>query len=151
MVNPLFYDKPIEVVEKLPQEPVYVQVDSLRIKQAFINLLSNAAKFTRDGVVTIYLETSAEEIIWGVRDTGRGIREEDLPLLFNPFQQISHEQVSTMKGTGLGLSLVREIITLHGGQVGVESSYGTGSNFFVRLPFQKQSKEAGGQPAVIPS
>jgi signal transduction histidine kinase/CheY-like chemotaxis protein len=111
--------------------------DELRIKQIFNNLLSNAFKYTREGTVDWYV--SAE--VWGndvwlysrVEDTGIGIREEDLSRLFGDYNQLDTKSNRRIEGTGLGLSITKMLVELMGGEISVESQYGKGSVFSVRI------------------
>jgi PAS domain S-box-containing protein len=122
-----------EVDERLER----IFADERRLKQMLVNLLSNAVKFTpENGRVRLEARGKWEEnsAIFSVRDTGIGIREEDLPRLFNPFVQLDSDLSRRNTGTGLGLALVVQMARMHGGSVGVESQPGTGSHFHFTLP-----------------
>ncbi|MES2017499.1 MAG: MHYT domain-containing protein [Pseudomonadota bacterium] len=113
-----------------------VALDRAHFEKIYMNLLSNALKFTRAGG-TIRVEALACEgdcFEFGVTDTGIGIAADKLPLLFNRFQQIDNSATRSQTGTGIGLALVKELAQLMGGTVGVTSSPGAGSRFFVRFP-----------------
>mgnify|MGYP000072950354 CR=1 FL=1 len=137
----------INVLPDLPD----LMVDERRIRQVAINLLANAVKFTPEGgrvslEVTHTVATGTEHQNWiqiAVCDTGMGISPENLSRLFQPFVQIDSALNRQAKGTGLGLNLVREIVELHGGRVGVSSEIGVGSRFTVDLP-------SGGIPFIFP-
>jgi signal transduction histidine kinase/FixJ family two-component response regulator len=111
--------------------------DELRVKQVFNNLLSNAFKYTREGTVDWYI--SAEVYgndVWlssRVVDTGIGIREEDLSRLFGEYNQLDAKSNRRIEGTGLGLSITKRMVELMDGEISVESQYGKGSAFSVRL------------------
>ena len=110
--------------------------DGGRLQQVFANLLSNAVKFTPSGgrivVTTTYQGDSA---VVAVSDTGRGIPEDLLPFIFEPFRQAEGAQRRTHTGLGLGLAIVRHVVELHGGSVDVASEgSGKGATFSVRLP-----------------
>ena len=124
----------LELWRQLPDEPVRITADHLRLRQVLINLLSNAVKFTRRGGVTVWLEPGENEIRFGVKDTGSGISEEGQQRLFQRFEQVHDPRTSIEMGTGLGLSLCKEIVASHGGTISVESEVGRGSNFTVMLP-----------------
>ncbi len=123
------------VITSLPESPVMVHADRIRLVQVVSNLINNAAKYTpTGGVLTISVETAADEVIISITDTGRGIAPEELERVFDVFVQIPHGG-TTPEGLGIGLSLVRELVSLHGGTVHAASNgLGTGSTFSVRLP-----------------
>jgi signal transduction histidine kinase len=118
--------------------------DRLRLEQLLVNLLANAIKFTPPGGrVVIEAEAEAGDVLIRVRDTGEGIRAEDLRAIFEPFVQGgeasprgSHDRrTRRVKGTGLGLAICRQIVTLHGGRIWAESEgLGKGSTFVVSMP-----------------
>ena len=123
----------------LPEEPLWVEADPVRIEQVVGNLLTNAAKYTipADSGKKIWLTLQKEEgeAILRVRDEGIGIPAEMLEYVFEPFVQLDEALVHTQGGLGIGLSLVRELVRMHGGQVTVLSQgRGKGSEFQVRLP-----------------
>jgi signal transduction histidine kinase len=115
-----------------------VSTDPTKLRQAVINLLSNAAKFTKDGdiAVTVKRETNqaADWIEISVRDTGIGIAEADLPKLFQNFGQAAASTSNKYGGTGLGLALSQKLCALMGGGISVESELGRGSCFTIRIP-----------------
>jgi signal transduction histidine kinase len=112
-----------------------LQVDSERMDVMLQNLLSNALKFTpAGGRVEVSVQPRAGEVQLEIRDTGVGIPESDLGVIFDRFAQATSDGVKRLGGTGIGLALVREVVTLHGGSVAVESAPGQGSRFRVVLP-----------------
>lgn len=116
---------------------LYLFVDKSLITQVFNNLISNAIKFTNRGgkiVISSSLTTGSRFIQFSIKDTGVGIKEEDLPKLFNVDSKFTSEGTAGEKGSGLGLSLVKEIIEKHGGSISVESKIGVGSTFIFTLP-----------------
>jgi len=121
-------------VDLAPLPPL--MIDRLRVKQVLLNLLSNAIKFTPDGgAVTIRASAEASgDITVCVRDTGIGIAADKLDDVFEPFRQIDSTLSRKYEGTGLGLSLVRSLMTLHGGQVRIESRLNHGTTLFVTFP-----------------
>ena len=113
--------------------PAMVTVDPTRLSQVFTNLIGNAVKFTDDGSITVTQWVSDGEAHVSVSDTGIGIKQEQLPYVFEKFYRVENV-VHTKEGTGLGLALVRGIIDYHGGRVDVQSREGVGSIFTVHLP-----------------
>jgi signal transduction histidine kinase len=116
--------------------------DRLKTKQILVNLVGNALKFTREGGVEISAERvpDASAVRISVKDTGVGIRPEDIPFLFQEFKQPDPAAVREFGGTGLGLAIVRKLTGLMGGSVSVESELGKGSLFTVTLPLQAPGK-----------
>jgi CheY-like chemotaxis protein/nitrogen-specific signal transduction histidine kinase len=109
--------------------------DPVRVRQILLNLLSNAIKFTPRGSIEVELQRTGEnEWQLTVRDTGVGIRKESLGFIFERFRQVDGSMTRREGGTGLGLSIVQQLVTLLGGRVEVDSEYGAGSTFTVRLP-----------------
>jgi signal transduction histidine kinase/DNA-binding NarL/FixJ family response regulator/HPt (histidine-containing phosphotransfer) domain-containing protein len=131
--------KPIEFRLEIDQTiPSKLYGDELRMKQILNNLLSNAFKYTEEGDVRLELgwERQGDEarIDLAVQDTGRGIRTEDLERLFSDYIQLDATANRRIEGTGLGLSITRGLVETMGGTISVESEYGKGSVFRVRLP-----------------
>jgi signal transduction histidine kinase len=121
----------VEVEEKLPP----VNADNAKVRQVFLNLLSNATKFTPDGgrvKVEVVRENNWCRV--SVVDNGIGIKKEDQERLFTPFVQLEKPLDRTRGGTGLGLTIARQIVEKHGGKILVESEYGKGSRFSFTLP-----------------
>ncbi len=121
-----------------PDVPSSLYGDEVRIKQIVVNLLNNAVKYTTDG--SIELDVEAEDIdednvvlSISVSDTGMGIKKESLPYLFDAFKRVDEEKNRYIEGTGLGLSIVKQLVELMGGTVNVNSVYGEGSMFTVKI------------------
>lgn len=114
--------------------------DASRIKQILINLMNNAVKFTKKGYVKIVVSGSAageegvETLTFRVEDTGCGIKPEDLEKIFEDFKQVDAKRNRGVEGTGLGLSITRRLVKLMDGTIEVESVYGEGTVFIVRIP-----------------
>jgi PAS domain S-box-containing protein len=112
-----------------------VYVDRAMWEKIFLNLLSNALKFTFEGEILVALREYAEGVELLVADTGIGIPTDALPHLFERFYQVDSAQGRSAEGTGIGLSMVQELVKLHGGHIRVESKLGEGSTFTLTLPF----------------
>jgi len=106
--------------------------DKTKLRQCLLNLLSNAAKFTRDGVIRMEAFRTAEDIVFRVADAGRGMTPEQSAKLFEPFTQV--HSGAAEGGTGLGLAITRRFCGLMGGEISLESTVGEGSTFTIRLP-----------------
>jgi len=125
--------------------PRFVSMDESKLRQVLLNLISNAVKYTKKGSVRVILNAENAEnsqkctLIFRIEDTGIGISETDLPLIFNSFVQVGSE--SDQKGTGLGLPITKEYVELMGGSLEVTSVLGHGSIFIVKLPAVKVSAE----------
>lgn len=112
--------------------PVYLDIE--RFDKVIYNLLSNAMKFTpAGGTITISVEPVGENCLLKVQDSGIGIRQEQIPFLFERFRQAEGSENRSYEGSGIGLALVKELVELHNGQVNVESVYGQGATFEVWL------------------
>jgi two-component system sensor histidine kinase/response regulator len=133
---------------QIPLEKDLFSADSRRVKQILYNLLSNAIKFTSEGgQVTLRVMLDCNLAIIAVKDTGIGIAEQHIPLLFQKFQQLDTSYQRKYEGTGLGLALTKQLVELHGGWIGVQSKVGVGSTFTVRLPsLPLSSDEAAPKP-----
>jgi signal transduction histidine kinase len=114
-------------------EPVYVDRDMW--EKIVLNLLSNALKSTFDGEIRVTLRSSGDTAQLSVTDTGTGISESDLPYLFQRFRRIDGARRRSHEGSGIGLALVQELVEMHGGSIGVESTFGAGTTFSIALPF----------------
>lgn len=136
----------ITVDNNLPNEII---LDKGRLMQVLSNLIGNAIKFTEKGEIHVSVDKVKDtankvKLMFSVKDTGIGIKEEDIPRLFNYFTQLDISTTKRFQGTGLGLAISKNLIELMGGEISVESQYGKGSNFyftcFVDVP--NDSKEA---------
>jgi CheY-like chemotaxis protein len=147
-VRPLTIDKKIVIrILNMPNDRLFVKTDRQRLKQILINLLTNAIKYNiAGGQVFIKTEHSPNNelgtsfIRISITDTGLGISKEDLPKLFNPFERIGAEK-SQIEGTGLGLAVVKKLMDAMGGNLGVDSTFGEGSTFWIELPACESQQE----------
>ncbi len=113
--------------------------DERRITQVLLNLVTNAIKFTREGVITINRERDGDTIELSVTDTGVGIAPEEQQLVFLEFHQVGPFSARLEGGSGLGLAISKRIVECHGGSITVDSTLGLGSTFRVRLPIKMTS------------
>ena len=111
-----------------------VNSDPARLRQVLTNLVANAVKFTRDGVVAVRVSVDPEEVQLEVRDTGIGMSPEALERVFRPFEQADNSTTRRFGGTGLGLHITKQLVGLLGGTIEVESTPGKGSLFRVAVP-----------------
>jgi signal transduction histidine kinase/DNA-binding NarL/FixJ family response regulator len=114
--------------------PRVVYADEIRIRQIVNNLVSNAVKYTKKGFVSVDFSRDHDTLVITVADSGIGIKEEDIPKLFDTFERFDAQKNRGIVGTGLGLAIVQNIVVLMKGSVEVDSEYGVGSTFTVRLP-----------------
>ena len=116
-------------------EPTEVKGDEVRLRQMVWNVLQNGIKYTqRGGELKISLQNEDEFVLLSIQDTGIGIPEEDLPLIFNRFYRVDKARTRDEGGSGLGLSICKQIAEAHKGKIEVESKLGVGTRFKIRLP-----------------
>jgi len=121
---------PRPIAIEVPADLPTLEVDPLRIRQVLLNLLANALRHTpAEGVISVEVQAQPQRVLIRVRDTGSGIAPEDLPRLFERFQKGSDS-----RGSGLGLPIARKLVLAHGGEIGVESVPGRGTEVTVALP-----------------
>jgi PAS domain S-box-containing protein len=136
LIIPQVDKKGLDIHVDLPDSQAMVTSDQRRMEQVILNLLNNAVKFTDQGNVSVVCRAEKDDFILSFSDTGIGIKEEDLPDLFQPFTQIDTGLARKREGTGLGLSICKRILDIMGGTIAVESTLGRGSTFTVRLPLK---------------
>lgn len=142
-LNTTFHNPLVTWNLHIPDELPLLYVDPVRIRQIITNLLSNAAKFTSHGTITIGADVTPPYMHIWVNDTGTGIEPSHQDRIFEPFVTIDHHQQHP-NGVGLGLAITRRLVALHHGILTVESQYGVGSTFHVNLPLR------GLDPTTIP-
>ena len=125
----------IDIDENFPEE---LNGDELRVKQILNNLLSNAFKYTKEGIIKLIAECNLTEdgnflLTATVSDTGIGIREEDLKKIFSEYNQVDTKANRNIEGTGLGLAITKNLVEMMGGEISVESVYGVGTSFSVSI------------------
>ncbi len=147
MVNERIIDKGLKFIVKVDERiPRVLFGDEIRIKQCVLNLLTNALKYTREGEVEFVvsfdeLEEDAISLKFKVRDTGIGMKQEDMDKLFSPFARIEERRNRKVEGTGLGMSITNKLLELMGTKLDVESVYGEGSTFSFAVRQNVISKE----------
>ncbi|NBV42015.1 PAS domain-containing protein [bacterium] len=112
--------------------------DAAKIRQILMNLVTNAIKFTPSGSITIAISETHDHVSIEVSDTGIGLREEELGIIFERFRQVDYSSTRQFEGIGLGLSIVKQLTELLNGTISVESTYGSGSRFTVTLPRERK-------------
>lgn len=141
------------LTELQPDIPYKLIGDEGRIRQILINLLNNSVKFTRKGYVKLKVsmepcESADIALVFQVEDTGIGIKQEDLEKIFEEFQQVDTRKNRKVEGTGLGLSLSKRLTHLMNGTITVDSVYGKGSTFTVRIPQKVEDGRTVGQMPI---
>lgn len=129
-----FHSKGLETKYNFPEDKIELYVDKDRITQIFVNLVSNAGKFTPAGYIEISIVNKENEVECAVSDTGIGISDEDQPRVFGKFEQFGRVSESAEKGAGLGLAISKGLIELHRGKIWVESKLGQGTKISFTLP-----------------
>jgi signal transduction histidine kinase/DNA-binding response OmpR family regulator len=134
-----FLRSEVTLEKQVDESLTTIYSDQDKIRQVILNLLSNAAKFTHEGKITLSANQGGDNLWISVRDTGIGISEEALPRIFKEFQQADTGTTRQYGGTGLGLSISRNLARLLGGDITVESELGKGSTFTLIIPIQYRS------------
>jgi signal transduction histidine kinase len=114
-----------------------IEADRTRLTQILLNLMGNAVKFTEEGTIVLSLEERGGRLLASVQDTGIGIRQEDIPAIFEQFRQVDGSLTRKAGGTGLGVPISRSLVELHGGEMWLESEPGVGSTFLFSIPIEK--------------
>ncbi len=143
----LVKDKPIDIIVDIASGLPQVYGDEFRTRQILLNLVSNASKFTREGAITIHVypvfdqESGRQMVRTDVSDTGIGIAEADIPLLFEAFRQVDSSLTRTAGGTGLGLPIAKSLCEMQGGRMEVQSRVNYGSTFSIFIPVEVLESE----------
>ncbi len=148
-------DKKVQLVMDVDETiPRLLYGDGLRIRQVILNIMNNAIKFTEEGSVTVTVKKTRRELervllYVSVKDTGQGIRAEDLNRLFDAFTQVDIKKNQGKEGTGLGLAISRQLVEMMGGELSVTSTYGEGSDFYFSLWAGVETEETVGDFAQV--
>ena len=147
-VSTLVQQKGNEIALELAPDLGEMHTDQVKLRQCLFNLVSNAAKFTEHGRITLRAVRSGNELVFSIADSGIGMTPEQLERLFERFTQADVSTTRRFGGTGLGLAITRAFCRLLGGDVTVASTYGEGSTFTIRLPAEmpEQPAEAADEP-----
>ncbi|MEH2297934.1 MAG: response regulator [Nostoc sp.] len=144
LLAPPAHNKGLEIAALIyPNVPMHLQGDAGRLRQILMNLISNAIKFTSNGEVILRAELRSQTsttatIYFAIIDTGLGITSEDQSKLFTPFTQVDASTTRKYGGTGLGLAICKQLVSLMGGEIGVESQLAKGSKFWFEVTLAKQ-------------
>jgi PAS domain S-box-containing protein len=148
----LLKEKVVEIIVDLPETLPFIQADKTRLKQILLNLVGNAIKFTHKGKVTVRAgvvdeslsaidrePTVEDKVIFSVIDTGVGIPLDKQQIIFDAFNQADMTDTREFGGTGLGLTICKELVQMHGGQIGVKSEENVGSEFYFTIPVSEEN------------
>ncbi len=141
----LLKDKPaVELLLEMPDGVPTIEADPVRLRQILWNLLSNAIKFTDEGYVRLTCRSDDGWMQFIVEDTGIGIPPDQKDAIFDQFRQVDGSPTRKQGGTGLGLTITRELVTMHGGTIALDSDVGRGTTFTVRLPLGSAAQPEAG-------
>ena len=156
MAEVLLKQKPVKLVQKIDPALPRIRTDKTKLRQIVLNLLSNACKFTEQGEVVLIAEPIDGRrkgdpnrlLKIEVKDSGIGIAEKDIPIIFEEFRQVDGSSTRKYGGTGLGLAIVKKMVQLMGGEITVSSTLGEGSTFTIVLPLGEGAGLAAGTIAL---
>ncbi|CAG0926804.1 partial two-component system, sensor histidine kinase ChiS, partial [Planctomycetaceae bacterium] len=137
----LVKDKTVRLNQEVPDDLPTVMADQTRVRQIMLNLVSNAAKFTEKGSITLRVKTYPKEVYISVTDTGIGVADDKLEHIFEEFTQADASTTRRYGGTGLGLAITKKFVEMHKGRIWVESQVGVGSTFTFTLPREQPMEE----------
>jgi PAS domain S-box-containing protein len=138
-VEPMVESRHLEYAAEIAANCPEIETDKTKVKQILLNLLSNAVKFTNQGSVRLRVDCVGDGIVLEVADTGVGIKPEEIDAIWEDFRQLDQSRTRSFGGTGLGLSITRRLTQQLGGEIKLESVFGQGTTFTVRLPLRIQS------------
>ena len=148
----LLKKKPVEVIIEADESLSPVYADKLRFNQILLNLVSNAAKFTEQGSISLKAQTyesDPDKILISVADTGIGIAVDKLDAIFDRFRQADSSTTRQYGGSGLGLPICKQLIEMHGGEIWITSEEGVGSTFWFTIPIDKPASDELGETAGV--
>ncbi len=140
MVSHLFQDTSVEFVVNVADPLPHIEIDRTRIRQVIINLLNNAHRFTPSGSVTFSVVRREKDVLFEIADTGLGIPEDKMHLIFEEFYQVDYSLSRAHGGAGLGLAITKRFVEAHHGQLHVTSEEGKGSVFTFTLPMPNNQR-----------
>ncbi|MBE2220605.1 MAG: GAF domain-containing protein [Anaerolineae bacterium] len=131
---PLAEAKNLALHLNISDEVDVIEADRTRLRQVLWNIMGNAIKFTEKGSVTLSVDVEENHLLVGIHDTGIGIEDEHIPIVFEQFRQIDGNLNRSVGGTGLGMPITKKLVELHGGDIWIESVIGQGSTFWFTIP-----------------
>jgi signal transduction histidine kinase len=135
--NPLAKEKQLALHLSLDDDVTSIEADRTRLRQVLWNIMGNAIKFTEKGSVTLGMRVDKDVVRVSIKDTGIGIKPEDIGVVFEQFRQVDGSLNRSVGGTGLGMPITKKLVELHGGVINVDSVPGHGSTFWFTLPIEK--------------
>ena len=126
-------NKGLRLIYRAPEQPLIVTTDSGRLTQVITNVISNSIKYTESGAIEIECKKELRKLSIRIKDSGIGISAEDQKKLFAPFQRVGGVDSTATTGTGLGMWITKQLVTLLGGEIGVESIKGVGTHVVITL------------------
>ncbi|MCF8296453.1 MAG: response regulator [Saprospiraceae bacterium] len=135
--NAAHQKKDIEIKMVAVEKNITIFTDEFRLRQVLLNLIGNAFKFTKEGLIEFGCNLFNEDLLFYVKDTGIGIPKEEKNVIFNRFRQADGSHTRKYGGTGLGLSISKSIIELLGGKIWVDTEVGVGSTFYFTIPYKE--------------
>jgi signal transduction histidine kinase len=128
----------------LPDGPLSINADQLRVERILYNLLDNATKYSPAGSrIRVSTTSEPERLVISVSDKGRGLSLDEQSRLFSPFQRLENNRTDRTRGAGLGLMVCRRLVEAHGGEIWISSRQGKGSTFFFSLPYKNNIDTSG--------
>jgi two-component system, OmpR family, phosphate regulon sensor histidine kinase PhoR len=132
--TPMVKSKSLKIISDFDLKDEIILTDSCKLRRIFVNFVSNAIKFTSEGSITLSCQVQEKTVLFCVEDTGIGLKEDELDIIFEKFRQVDYSEDRKYEGMGIGLSIVKQLVILLNGKVWVESEYKKGSKFFVSIP-----------------